>query len=121
MFTNYTAQGEKKFIRVFDGEQSGLYFFPLDAAYSIGYTRPYDAVRELISPKNLTLLLVPDEYGVNHTEVACNKAGLCELLNKSNKLDAQDYGTWIDTVVEPDALRKAKRNRYKEIACQNQF
>ena len=118
MFINYTAQGERKFIRVMDAGERGIWFCPVAAAYSIGYRRPYEPVHNLISAKNLTV-----DYFLNGTkrddsnpdmELVCNKAGLCELLNKSNMPEALEFGEWIDTVVYPDTVRRHKNGNSKD-------
>lgn len=98
MFKAYTSNTDKFYLRVTSDEDGQLLFFPVDVAFSLGYTRPYDAIRKLFAFKN-------ESDGANLT---CSMDLLDYFIDTASKQDVK-FNIWFYDYVLPDArdvLRK---------------
>lgn len=127
MIKNYTLNGANCFLRVLS-INGRLWVYPVDVAYSLGYTRPYEAVKELIRPGCIRTVYNGGDGEPTTSDMICDLEGLFEMLDETNKPDVEGFKAWFFDSVLYDAIDEMKKDEdipfdelEEEQLCQNQF
>lgn len=127
MIKNYTLNGANCFLRVLS-INGRLWVQSVDVAYSLGYTCPYEAVKELIRPGCIRTVYNGGDGEPTTSDMICDLEGLFEMLDKTNKPDVEGFEAWFFDSVLYDAIDEMKKDEdipfdelEEEQTCQNQF